>query len=825
MANIQRRFLKARTFVLIVTGVWMTSEVFAQTTYVESWGNDIYGQCDTPAGLSNVLAVAGGNDFSLALKSDHTVVAWGNNNMGQCNLPAGLSNVTAIAAAMGSFGLALKSDGTVVGWGSNGLGQVTIPAGLSNVVAIAAGNVQSLAVKSDGTVVAWGGNSFGETNVPAGLSNVIAVCGYQNSMALKSDGSIMAWGFNGRGENNIPGGLGPVTAIATRQHTLVLKQDGTVAAWGLNDWGEATVPGGVGNVVAIGAGYSHNLVLESNGTLVAWGYNANGQGSVPAGLTGVSAIGVGGNHNLVVTTVPLIKISAQPQSMLTNVGAAVTFQISATCQLPLSYQWQKNGTNLSGATTSALSIPTTQASDAGNYAMVLSHPTATVTSSIATLSFTPPKIITQPKNAVVQVGNSVSFSVSATGSLPLNYQWRKNGTDLAGQTATNLVIAGVQQSDAGTYAVFVSNGFGSVTSAPAVLSIFQSQQNAVSPPSTVVSLGGPTPPAGLNDVIAIAAGFGQQLAVHSNGTVTCWGSTFLGSSPQPPAGLSNVVAVASCGIHSIALKSDGTVVGWGQSSTPPAGLSNVVAISSGHDHSVALKADGTAVAWGGVSVGPPLHNSNLVAIAAGNSYTIGLCNDGTVPPSTSTLAGFTGASNMMAIAGGGFNSFLMLSNNGTVVGWNVTIPAGLSNVVALSPGLALKSDSTVVALGSATSSVSMTNVTAISGGVGNGLVLTRWPVVIQTPQSQTVNAGTNAFFTVTAAGAGSLSYQWRKAGTNIDGATASSLSISNVTAADASSYDVLVSNSNGSVASVPATLTVNLAPIITAPPQSQTVRA
>ena len=79
-----------------------------------------------PAGLTNVVAVAGGAWHSLALKSDGTVVAWGDNESGQTNVPQGLSNVMAIAA--GNFhSVALKNDGRVVSWGDIGEGQTNVP--------------------------------------------------------------------------------------------------------------------------------------------------------------------------------------------------------------------------------------------------------------------------------------------------------------------------------------------------------------------------------------------------------------------------------------------------------------------------------------------------------------------------------------------------------------------------------------------------------------------------------------------------------------------------------------------------------------------------
>jgi hypothetical protein len=134
--------------------------------------------------LTNVAAIAGGYDHSLALKRDGTVVGWGRNDSGQATPRLGLTNVAAIAAGY-RFSLALKRDGTVVGWGVNDSGQATPPLGLSNVVAIAAGECHGLALKRDGAVVGWGYNSWGQAASPSGLSNVVAIAaGGFHSLAL-----------------------------------------------------------------------------------------------------------------------------------------------------------------------------------------------------------------------------------------------------------------------------------------------------------------------------------------------------------------------------------------------------------------------------------------------------------------------------------------------------------------------------------------------------------------------------------------------------------------------------------------------------------------
>ncbi|MEO8805254.1 MAG: choice-of-anchor D domain-containing protein [Burkholderiaceae bacterium] len=199
--------------------------------------------------LGDVSAVARGGNHSLALKSDGTVWAWGgnadgklgNNSIIDSSAPVQvvgadgtgvLSGVTAVAGGT-DFSLALKRDGTVWAWGANGDGRLgnnsTVPspfpvqvvgasgAGLlTGVTAIAAGRYHALALKNDGTVWAWGANGDGRlgnnSTVPspfpvqvvgaggAGvLSSITAISGgEQHSLALKSDGSLWAWGVNGR---------------------------------------------------------------------------------------------------------------------------------------------------------------------------------------------------------------------------------------------------------------------------------------------------------------------------------------------------------------------------------------------------------------------------------------------------------------------------------------------------------------------------------------------------------------------------------------------------------------------------------------------------
>ena len=453
------------------------------------WGRNDYSQADIPNGLTNVTGIAAGSSHSLALRADGTVMAWGAGasntgvplDYGQSLVPAGLSNVTAIAAGL-DHSLALRDDGTVVAWGAGSTntgaephyGQALVPAGLSNVVAIAAGAYHSLALKSDGTVVAWGYNSYGQTSVPDGLINAVAVAaGAYHSLALKSDGTVVAWGDNEFGQTNVPAGLTNVAAVAGGYgHSLALRADGTVMAWGNGSDGQTNVPSGLTNAVAVGGGFAHSLALRGDGTMAAWGSSSDGQTNVPSGLTNVVAIAAGNYHNLVLESDGRPALTVQPASQVAAAGKAVQMLAMAVGLQPLSYQWQWNGTNIADSTNAMFILTNVQSANSGTYAVIVSNAVGTVASSNAILTvLVPPTITAQPSNQTAVLGTNVSFTVTATGTIPLAYQWTFEGTNLAGATADTLVLTNVQYSQAGGYAVVVTNMAGSITSVVANLTV------------------------------------------------------------------------------------------------------------------------------------------------------------------------------------------------------------------------------------------------------------------------------------------------------------------------------------------------------------------
>jgi hypothetical protein len=219
------------------------------------------------------------------------------------------------------------------------------------------------------------------------------------------------------------------------------------------------------NGSAISGATSNTYTLNSAQTNNAGGYDAvvtNSYGSVTSQVA-----------TLTVLVPPTITV--QPQSQSVTNGANVTFTVFATGSSPLFYQWRKNGTNLATATAADLALNNLQSPDAGNYTVVVTNSAGSATSAVAVLTVTsspvPPMITSQPQSQTVVAGANVSFGVAATGTAPLAYQWRFNGTNLAGAFSTSLTLTNVQATSAGSYSVVVSNSAGSATSSNAVLTV------------------------------------------------------------------------------------------------------------------------------------------------------------------------------------------------------------------------------------------------------------------------------------------------------------------------------------------------------------------
>ena len=173
-------------------------------------------------------------------------------------------------------------------------------------------------------------------------------------------------------------------------------------------------------------------------------------------------------------------ITFQPTDQTVVSGGTATFTIAGGGSLPLNYQWFFGTSPVPSGTGSSLVLTNVQPGQAGSYSVVVSNAYGSATSSNALLTVYPVIITSQPaRYRVVLVGWATSFTVVASGSPPLNYQWSRDGTNIPGATVTSLTLTNIQPADAGTYSVCVSNSFGSTNSDPAILSVVFSNSTPV----------------------------------------------------------------------------------------------------------------------------------------------------------------------------------------------------------------------------------------------------------------------------------------------------------------------------------------------------------
>ncbi len=187
-------------------------------------------------------------------------------------------------------------------------------------------------------------------------------------------------------------------------------------------------------------------------------------------------------------------ITSQPVSTSISSGATASFSVTATSSYgAMTYQWYKDGNLIPGATSSTLNIVNATAADVGLYSVGVANSNASTLSTAAALSVTTsgiaPTITAQPSSQTVNLGDTITLSAGASGTPAPAFQWQKNGSNIAGANGTNLIIAGAQLTDAGSYTVVASNTVGSATSSAATVTVQDLPQTRVTNLSTRAQVG------------------------------------------------------------------------------------------------------------------------------------------------------------------------------------------------------------------------------------------------------------------------------------------------------------------------------------------------
>jgi hypothetical protein len=165
-------------------------------------------------------------------------------------------------------------------------------------------------------------------------------------------------------------------------------------------------------------------------------------------------------------------ITLSPISKAVATETSLTLGVAASGTQPLSYQWMSNAGPMADRTNADFTLSPVQMSDANSYYVIVTNAYGAATSAVATIVvYVPARILTQPQHAITTGGGTVSFSLVATGDPAPAYQWKFNGLNLPGATATSLIITNVRLQDCGLYSVVADNGFSSETSVDAALSM------------------------------------------------------------------------------------------------------------------------------------------------------------------------------------------------------------------------------------------------------------------------------------------------------------------------------------------------------------------
>lgn len=729
-----------------------------------------------PAGLSNAVAVAVGNQGAFALKANGTIIAWGSST--ETNVPAGLTNMIAVACSY-QHGLALRTNGTVVGWGLNLTGQTTPPAGLSNVIAIATGFSNSFALRADGRVVAWGQDVAGETLIPPDLNHVVAIAaGAHHVLALKHDGTVRSWGNNDYNQTNVPSGLTNVIRIAAGPYyNIALRADGTTLAWGGNTSPDPDSWPGLTNIVAL----SRSLALRADGLV-----NTFGTANTLLPLTNVAGLTDSGNLRVFLANLPptatsrTVNLPANFDSAIAFSGTDtntdfLTFKISSFPTNGTLYQFTTNGRGpqilLGGSPVTdplgrVLYAPATNQFGTGFDDFAFTAYDGDADSAPAQIQInllaTKPLAYTQPSTPISATAAHI-HGMLASGNFPAS-AWFEWGTNSISEQASPAQIVSLNPAPV-RFSVTLSNlsplivyRYRLVTSN--ALGLTYGIENRFTTGQRVTTWGLNSPsaylpiPTGLGNIVQVQAAGVQSFALTTAGKVFAWGSGYPTTQPPQPVA-SNIIAMAAGYNFGLGLNQNGGIVYWG--SYPlgltnfPAGLSNLIALAASDAHSLALRSDGRIILWSGtVYITPsiPTSATNIVAIAAGTTHYLALRADGQVIAWGQNTSGQTSvpaaATNIVLIAAGPAHS-LAVRANGTVVAWGLNnagqtaVPATATNVIAIAAGdahsTALRADGSIVVWGNSLFGLrnpppGLTNVSSVAAGNNHNLAIGNAPPVV-----------------------------------------------------------------------------------------------
>ena len=184
-------------------------------------------------------------------------------------------------------------------------------------------------------------------------------------------------------------------------------------------------------------------------------------------------------------------ITVPPAAVQASAGQTVSLRVTATGTGPLTYLWRFNDVYLPTALEGTLTLANLSVAQTGSYVVEITNAAGTTISSPVTVSIgtatSAPVVAALPTSASALTGENIVLTASATGTAPLSYQWLKNGAPIAGATNATLTLVNLQNADAGSYAVRVTNSAGSTTSSAVTVGLIASRLSNVSVRTTLTA--------------------------------------------------------------------------------------------------------------------------------------------------------------------------------------------------------------------------------------------------------------------------------------------------------------------------------------------------
>ncbi len=718
--------------------------------------------------------------------------------------------------------------------------------GFVNGVFAAVGANGAIKVSANG--LTWSARSSGTTATLYGLAygnGLYVVVGAGGVIRTSSDGASWTARTSGTSQDlngvTFGGGLfvvqGNGGVVLTSTNGLNWTSRSTGAVQGLT-----TCAYGFGRYVIVGQ--SGVLLTSSDGVnwvMRNWFLGSYLNIGVVAGPDSFVVVGDYGQI-LQSDLFPPLGIARQPQNQIAPVGSSALFTVEPWGAAPLAYQWRKNGINQAGATSNPLTLTNIQFGSAGQYSVVVSNASGVASSSNASLTVVPLLISPQPQDQIVTVGGTASFTPGVVGTGPFSYQWRKEGYPILGVTNLTYSFGNAQLSNAGAFTLVASNAYGAATSSVARLTVTTSSQvssillfhdSTVTSPyeQTLISLGrsyqllttdaafatalnsanGPTTLA-IVDAVDYTHDFSALVSFINRGGRVLLEYWNLSAGTVATACQVSISSIVYC---------PPPLYDWGGSPFFSGLSSPETLLCLAGVNGQTLQPTSTAYAVAGFVNNP---TANQAAIVVGNNNrTIvnGFLAEDCItsadanriaqneiqfllgPPPLAPVVTFQPFDQQ--VMPGQSASFSVVGNGSGILRYRWFF--NQTNLIASATNTTL-TIANVQNGNTGSYSVSISNAFGAATSRLASLSLPVPPSIVGQPQSQTVRCGGNAMFVVNASGTAPLTYQWRKNGTLLVGATNSAYVATPITCQAPENYTVVITNVAGAITSSPVTLAV-----------------